>query len=1053
MNRQNTPKPEQSRRYTDQTEQLLAFTTELNRVQTMEELLAAVGRTAVALGGANRVAIFLQVADGTARCAWQQGLSPEYAARAAELGAPALAQRAPMLVPDVHDLAEDAVLRRLTEPEGCRSAGLWPLTYEGGVAGYLCCLYDDVYQWSESRRGFFQAFCSQAAVAIENGRLRQAQQRKNAEQEVLLGLSRRLRVARTPEEMYQIVCEQALGFAGAQFAGINLLDPGREIMTRVYAIGPDGGRVSGHKIPVHGSMSETAMKNAAALRGNDFWRTRPGNWAPTYYEQLGPFIIVPLRSHEEIIGTLLLARDKTTGRAFEDDEVRLLESIGEVGGESIRRARLDGDLQGQMKRLQILYDISQRLRATRTPDEACATLGKEAIAAFGAAYGVLALLSPDRRTLTRVFSEGLGARPRGSTFSASGGPSEEVLRTGAACVTEDITTVRRHDDKSIRSPELGPYVNVALRSEEGIIGVVALARLRSKAQPFTAEEVRLLETIAEVGGTAIRRAQLHQDSESRMRLLQNLYEASQAFAESLDVHQLATNAVRVCVERFGAGAAWLGRAEADGTLSMVAYHPATTDFARNLAPRWDGADATGPFATALRRSSPEVTYDIRAAGSQMPWDAGAVAAGLHSAAAFPLVSRTRTFGVLNLYGKESEFFTPERVEFFRSYTQQLAGALENARLFAEASQRLDQLEALRAIDMAITGSFDLRRTLNIVLERAMARLNVDAADVLVFDARTQTLSVTASRGFRAPASRVSELRLGEGIAGRAALDRRMVVVPDLRRERDASARGDQLTDEQFVSCYAVPLIAKGQIRGVLEVYHRAPLDPEPEWLEFLEAIAGQTAIAVENGTILEDLQRTYVELALAYDGTIEGWSRALDLRDNETEGHTKRVTDLTLQLARHMSVSAADFTHLRRGALLHDIGKMAIPDKILLKPGPLSDEEWVIMRRHPAYAYELLATIPYLRPALDIPYYHHEKWDGTGYPRGLKGEQIPLVARIFAVVDVWDALRSDRPYRKAWSSVRAVEYIREQSGKHFDPRVVDAFLKMVPKDDSMALAS
>jgi putative nucleotidyltransferase with HDIG domain len=325
--------------------------------------------------------------------------------------------------------------------------------------------------------------------------------------------------------------------------------------------------------------------------------------------------------------------------------------------------------------------------------------------------------------------------------------------------------------------------------------------------------------------------------------------------------------------------------------------------------------------------------------------------------------------------------------------------------------------------------------------------------VMVFDPRTQTLTMASSRGFRTPAPRATELRLGEGIAGRAALDRKMVAVPDLRRARDTSARGEQLAEEQFVSCYAVPLIAKGQIRGVLEVYHRTPLDPEPEWLEFLEAIAGQAAIAVENGTILEDLQRTYVELALAYDGTIEGWSRALDLRDNETEGHTKRVTDLTLQLARHMSVSAADFTHLRRGALLHDIGKMAIPDKILLKAGPLNDEEWVVMRRHPAYAYELLSTIPYLRPALDIPYYHHEKYDGTGYPHGLKGEQIPLVARIFAVVDVWDALRSDRPYRKAWTGAKAAEYIREQSGKHFDPRVVDAFLKMIPRDESMALAS
>src|SRR4030095_309227 len=148
-----------------------------------------------------------------------------------------------------------------------------------------------------------------------------------------------------------------------------------------------------------------------------------------------------------------------------------------------------------------------------------------------------------------------------------------------------------------------------------------------------------------------------------------------------------------------------------------------------------------------------------------------------------------------------------------------------------------------------------------------------------------------------------------------------------------------------------------------------------------------------------------------YDSTIEGWSRALDLRDRETEGHTIRVTEMTLKIARIAGMADAELVHLKRGALLHDIGKMGIPDAILLKPDKLETEEWVIMRRHPVYAYELLLPIEYLQPSLDIPYCHHEKWDGSGYPRGLKGEQIPLAARLFAVIDVWDALRSDRPYR------------------------------------------
>ncbi len=193
----------------------------------------------------------------------------------------------------------------------------------------------------------------------------------------------------------------------------------------------------------------------------------------------------------------------------------------------------------------------------------------------------------------------------------------------------------------------------------------------------------------------------------------------------------------------------------------------------------------------------------------------------------------------------------------------------------------------------------------------------------------------------------------------------------------------------------------------------------------------------------EALARTNAELARAYDATIEGWSHALDLRDKETEGHSKRVTELTLRLALVLGVPDSELVHIRRGALLHDIGKIGIPDRILLKPSTLTDEEMAVMRRHPVYAYELLAPIEYLRPALDIPYCHHERWDGTGYPRGLRGDEIPLAARIFAVADVWDAFRSDRPYRPAWSEDQARRFIADQAGRHFDPHVVEAFLRTI----------
>jgi cyclic di-GMP phosphodiesterase len=189
------------------------------------------------------------------------------------------------------------------------------------------------------------------------------------------------------------------------------------------------------------------------------------------------------------------------------------------------------------------------------------------------------------------------------------------------------------------------------------------------------------------------------------------------------------------------------------------------------------------------------------------------------------------------------------------------------------------------------------------------------------------------------------------------------------------------------------------------------------------------------------LREANAQLLSAYEATIEGWSHAMDLRDRETEGHSQRVTQLTVKMSQALGLGNDDIMHIRRGALLHDMGKIGVPDAILHKPGTLTDEEWVLMRKHPQFAYDMLYPIEYLRPALEIPYSHHEKWDGTGYPRGLKGEEIPMAARIFAVVDVWDALTSDRPYRPAWSEEEALKYIREQSGKHFDPNTVDLFFK------------
>jgi PAS domain S-box-containing protein/putative nucleotidyltransferase with HDIG domain len=389
--------------------------------------------------------------------------------------------------------------------------------------------------------------------------------------------------------------------------------------------------------------------------------------------------------------------------------------------------------------------------------------------------------------------------------------------------------------------------------------------------------------------------------------------------------------------------------------------------------------------------------------------------------------------------KTYDFFALDEGQNITSVQTTIEDITEHKQAEKRIQRQLEHLTALSGIDRVISANFDLKLSLSEILNHVTKELGVDAADILILNSGLQMLEYGAERGFRTKAIRKAQVRLGESYAGRVALEKQLVQIPHLEDEPDNILLKTHLAGEDFVCYFGVPLIIKGVVKGVLEIFHRAALAPDAEWFDFLNTLAGQAAIAVEIATLFETLQLSNSELFLAYGATIEGWSYALDLRDKETEGHTQRVTEMTLKLAHAFDISEADLVQVRWGALLHDIGKMGVPDNILLKPGPLTDEEWVVMKKHPTFAYEMLSPIHYLQAALDIPYCHHEKWDGTGYPRGLKGEQIPLAARIFAVVDVWDALVSDRPYRLAWSEEKARQHIRAEAGTHFDPQVVKTF--------------
>jgi putative nucleotidyltransferase with HDIG domain len=352
-----------------------------------------------------------------------------------------------------------------------------------------------------------------------------------------------------------------------------------------------------------------------------------------------------------------------------------------------------------------------------------------------------------------------------------------------------------------------------------------------------------------------------------------------------------------------------------------------------------------------------------------------------------------------------------------------------------------QLGALMGIGRTINSSLGKKRVLEEVMDALIALMHAERG-FLMSKQPDGKLEPEIARGIDHINLDDNAFKVSRTIVDKVAATGEAILTTnaqeDPRFENQMSVAAYQLR-----SILCAPLKIKDEMIGVIYVDNRARAGIfQMQDQSLITAFADQAAVAIDNAQLFDDLQAKNRELEEAYQATLEGWVSALDMRDKETEGHTQRVTVLTQRLARSMGVGDDDLVHITRGALLHDIGKMAISDTILLKPGELTIEERELMKRHPVYAYEMLKRIDFLLPAIDIPYCHHEKWDGSGYPRGLKGEEIPFSARIFPVVDVWDALTSNRPYRKGLPHDEVRARIEADSGTHFDPRVVDAFLQM-----------
>lgn len=392
-------------------------------------------------------------------------------------------------------------------------------------------------------------------------------------------------------------------------------------------------------------------------------------------------------------------------------------------------------------------------------------------------------------------------------------------------------------------------------------------------------------------------------------------------------------------------------------------------------------------------------------------------------------------------------FSEQEINILKTISEMITRSIERADLYQKAKKQLTHLESLHAIDQAITSIYDIQVVNNIILDQTCRDLEADAADILILNSPANILEFTGRRGFREPLIGSNRVSLTTSVAGKVLLEGKDFSISNLD-ENPLPFIQKFMPIENFKSYFARPLTIKGKAVGVMEVFLRKIYFPDEEWNNLFEALTTQAAVAFDSHQKYSDLQKLQLNMATSFRSTLETWSKSLELHDIESHGHIRRVTDETLGMAKRMGIKDEELPNIERGALLHDIGKLAIMDDILQKKGALTDEEWKEIKRHPDVSRELLSNVKMLEDALDIPYSHHENWDGSGYPQGLKGEEIPLAARIFAVVETYDALTSPRPYREAWSKKQAMQYLIDQKEKKYDPKVVDLFLDFLKESQN-----
>lgn len=889
-----------------------------------------------------------------------------------------------------------------------------PLVLHNKVIGGIFCDHSEVGVFNEEHIRLGMPFAQQVALMLEKVRLYEQENRHSMQLQTLHRISQDILQINLQEDalsLYRSIHKAAGQLMPVDAFTIALNEDG--ILHAVYLADGDHLDPPRH-LPKGSGLASWVIEHQESLLVDDLEEHEVGRNAQRFDSQrhTRAAIAVPLRLGNEILGAMS-AQSYEKG-IYTEKDLQMLEMMATYVAITLKNQALFQEIQQKLKTAESIQRIHQVLLQHRDLDTLRKKVLEELIGEIsGAEKGSILLLNTDGSLRVDV-AIGYSDAVTNTIFPPGKGYAQEAIsrREGLLvthCKNNPIFYIQ--DNFAPEISFIQSAITVPLLHQGNPIGAISLDNTTAN-DAFTLADLQLLETIAPSISLTIQNAQLFSSlrkSLEEIALRNHLLTALQKAHKVADVWKIFYDIVN---PHLHLQAGLVMQRRENSWHPQEKFNRAAEITRTNHLPKKviEWAEEAAQTQTTLQK---QVSEDIHAI--LMPF---------------------RTLPDLCLVLARKTSFSEAEFQQLHALGELTENALQRVFLTEQQQQQVALLSSLRDINTTLLSSLDFKVVFDLILSNLDTHLNPDRAEIWKANESLQELSLEAWRGGIRPTQTIT--RYNQGFVGRVAL------------KRDIVQENYEPTSNHFIE-YAgnigIPLIAKRRLKGVLVLHYHSPRNFSSVEENFLRTLASQAALAIDNTEVWRESQRKNMELFQAYESMLKAWGYLLEMRNLEAPGHTERVLNMGLKLARKVGLKGEDLLYFKWGVWLHDIGKLTIPDGLLKKESPLTPEERSLLQKHPLYALEILEQIPIARKALKIPASHHERWDGNGYPHSLRGELIPLEARIFAIVDVWDTIQQKRPYSAPWPREKAIAHLREQSGKQFDPHLTELFLEMIEKGE------